>query len=398
MKKSSSFFILLCAVIVITSCSKGGGGGTPPPPPGPPTQTDIAAVNSKISTFMTTYNIPGASLAVSKNGKLVYIKGFGFADQATSEKVTPEYRFRLASVSKTFTGVAIMKLVQDGLLNIDSKVFGATGVLGTVYGTQPYSANLGNITVKQLLKHIGGGWGASSGGDPIDVNPTFDNTQFTNWVLNNKPVANAPGTKYDYSNMGYFLLGRIIEKVSGKTYLNYIKENIMAGVGSTNTDIAGKTEAERKTKEVKYYGQGSDAVYTYNIAFPRRDADGGLITTASDLLRLITAVDGFSTRADILNSATITTFTAPSGAAPLDPNYGCGIAVWNNVWFNYGSLPGTRTGFMRGNNGVCVSLLLNSRVDPSSPANDQAFALAMQDVLLDLINNATYTWQDLDQF
>lgn len=334
MKKSSSLFLLLCVVVVITPCSK-GGGGTPTPPPGPPAQTDIAAVNSKVSAFMTTYNIPGASLAVSKNGKLVYIKGVGVADQVANEKVTPEYRFRLASVSKTFTGVAIMKLMQDGLLNIDAKVFGATGVLGTAYGTQPYSANLGNITVRQLLKHIGGGWGASSGGDPIDGNPTFDNTQFINWVLNNKPVINAPGTKYDYSNMGYFLLGRIIEKVSGKTYLNYIKENIMAGIGATNTDIAGKTEAERKTKEVKYYGQGNDAIYTYNIAFPRRDADGGLITTASDLLRLITAVDGFSTRADILNSASITTFTTPSGAAPLDPNYGCGIAVWNNVWFSH---------------------------------------------------------------
>jgi CubicO group peptidase (beta-lactamase class C family) len=345
---------------------------------------------------MTTYNIPGASFAVSKNGKLVYIKGFGNADNGTSEKVTPEYRFRLASVSKTFTGVAIMKMVQAGLISLDQKVFGTGAILGTQYGTLAYSTNVKNITVKQLLQHTCGGWGFNSGGDPIDSNPTYTNDQFLTWVLDTKAVVNAPGTNYDYSNMGYFILGRIVEKISGKSYVNFIKEDILAGVGATKTDMAGKTEAERKTKEVKYYGQGTDGAYTYNIAFPRRDADGGLITTASDLLRLITAVDGFSTRPDILSSATITSFTTPSGAAPLNPNYACGIAVWNNVWYNYGSLPGTRTGFMRGNNGVCVSLLLNSRVDPTT--NEQPFVLAMQDLLLDMVNNAAYSWQDIDQF
>jgi D-alanyl-D-alanine carboxypeptidase len=214
--------------------------------------------------------------------------------------------------------------------------------------------------------------------------------------LDNKPVVNTPGTKFDYSNMGYFILGRIIEKISGKSYLAYVKEDVLAGIGATKTDIAGKTLTDRKANEVKYYGQGADNAYVYNIAFPRRDADGGLISTAADLLRLINAADGFSTRPDILNGASITNFTTPSGVAPLNPNYACGIAVWNNVWYNYGSLPGTRTGFMRGNNGISVAMLLNSRVDPT--ANEQPFVLAMQDLLLDMVNNSGYTWQDIDQF
>ena len=100
MKKSSALLFLL--VFILFACKKNDDGGNTPPA----TQSDIVSVDSKISTFMTTYNIPGASLAVSKNGKLVYIKGYGNADIGTGEKVTPAHRFRLASVSKTFTGVA----------------------------------------------------------------------------------------------------------------------------------------------------------------------------------------------------------------------------------------------------------------------------------------------------
>jgi D-alanyl-D-alanine carboxypeptidase len=390
--------IYLCALLtglfVFTSCSKSDGGSTTPPTV---VQNDIATVNANVTAFMNTYNIPGASLAISKNGKLVYIKGFGKTNTTTGEAVTPAHRFRLASVSKTYTGVAIMKLMQNGLINIDAKVFGTGGVLGTEYGTAPYNANLSNITVRHLLQHTAGAWGSSSGGDVIDQNPTYTYKQLFDWIINSRPNPNAPGTVFDYTNVGYSLLGRIIEKVSGKTYINYIKEDILAPIGVTLTDIAGKTEAEKKANEVTYYGQGADAAYVYNIAFPRRDADGGLITTAKDLLKLVTATDGFATRPDILNAATITTYTTPSA---VFPSYACGIGLWSaqNLWFDYGSLPGTRTGFFRDNNGMCVALLLNSRVDPTAAGGENAFVQAMQSLMLDLVKNSSYNWQDIDQF
>jgi len=229
----------------------------------------------------------------------------------------------------------------------------------------------------------------------IDQNPSYTYKQLFDWILDTRPNPNVPGTTYDYTNVGYSLLGRIIEKKSGKSYINYIKEDILAPIGATLTDIAGKTEAEQKTNEVKYYGQGNDASFAYTIAFPRRDADGGLISTASDLLKFINAIDGFSTRPDILNAASITSFTTPSSA---NPNYANGIGIWNaeNVWYNYGSLPGTRTGFMRHSNGMCAVLLLNSRVDPSTGENP--FVYAMQDLLLDFVNNSGYNWQNINQF
>ena len=288
-----------------------------------------------------------------------------------------------------------MKLVQEGKLNLDGKVFGTGSVLGTDFGTAPYNANLSSITVRHLLQNVSGSWGSATGGDVIDQNPSYSYKQLFDWIINTRPNPKVPGTVYDYSNVNFVIAGRIIEKVSGKSYINYIKEDVMAPIGGTRTDMSGKTEAERKVNEVRYYGQGNDANFVYNIAFPRRDADGGLMTTASDLLRFVNAFDGFTTRPDILNAGSITSLTTPSAAYS---GYACGIGIWSaeNVWFNYGSLPGTRTGFMRHNNGMCVALLLNSRVDPVIGENP--FVYAMQDVLLDLVKNTSYTWQDIDQF
>jgi CubicO group peptidase (beta-lactamase class C family) len=391
MKFFQAPLLLLLLSCFFLSCSKSGSD----PAPAPVTQADIAAVDSKVATFMSTYNVPGASLAISKNGKLVYIKGYGKANTSTNELVTPAHRFRLASVSKTFTGVAILKLVQDGRLSLDAKVFGTGGVLANDFGTGPYNANLLNITVRHLLQNVSGSWGASTGGDVIDQNPSYTYKQLLDWIINTRPNPSAPGTVYDYSNVNFCIAGRIIEKISGKSYVNFIKEDIMAPIGATQTDISGKTAAEKKTNEVSYYGQGQDVNFVYNIAFPRRDADGGLISTASDLLRLVNAIDGFSTRTDLLSPASITALTTPSS---VFSSYACGIGIWSaeNIWYNYGSLPGTRTGFFRHNNGMCVALLLNTRVDPT--AGENPFVLGMQNLMLDLVKNSSYNWQNIDQF
>jgi len=386
--------IALFFLAAFSSCKKStdDGGGTPPPTPG--TQKDIAAVDDKINNFMTTWNVPGASLAITKNGKLVYAKGYGVADKTSGDKVTPQSRFRLASVSKTYTGVAIMKLVQDGKLNLDSKVFGSGGVLGTTYGTPPYNARVSNITVRHLLQNVSGSWGAATGGDVIDHNANYTNKQLLDWILSSRSNPKDPGTFYDYSNVNFFIAGRIIEKVSGKTYINYLKEDILAPLGITQTDMAGKTEAERKSNEVKYYGQGNDANFPYVIAFPRRDADGGLITTAPELLKFVAAFDGFPTRPDMLNAASIAELTKGSS---VFPSYALGIGLWSaeNLWYNYGSLPGTRTGFMRHNNGTSIALLFNSRKDPAT--GESPFVQAMQSMMLDFLKNS-YPWQDIDQF
>jgi CubicO group peptidase (beta-lactamase class C family) len=347
---------------------------------------------------MSTYNIPGASLGVTKNGKLVYAKGFGLSDKSANTPVTTESRFRLGSLSKTFTGIAVMKLVQDGKLSLDDKVFGDGGILENDFGTPPYSVNVADMQLRHLLNHTSGSWGLNTGGEVIDNNPAYTHKQFFDWLIDNRPNPKEPGTFYDYSNTGYSLLGRIIEKVSGKPYIDFIKEDLMAPLDATQTDIGATTEAETKSKEVKYYGQGNDASFVYNMSFLRRDASGGLISTATDLLKLITAVDGFPSRPDMLDAPTITELTRVPSGLTNNSDYACGIAIWSaqHLWYNYGSMPGIRSGFMRHDNGMCIALLLNSRVDPSS--GETAFAQAMQNLMLDIVNNEQYSWQDIDQF
>lgn len=386
--------LLFTSVLVFTSCKKDKNeeGSNPPPPV---TQQDITALDSKVVAFMNSYNIPGASLAVSRNGKLVYQKGYGFADKTTSAKVTSQSIFRLASVSKTFTGIAILKLIEDGKLSADANVFGTGGVLSNDYGTPPYNSNLTAITVRDLLQHVSGSWGAATGGDVIDQNPSYTNKQMLDWVINTRPNPKTPGSVFDYSNVNFFILGRIIEKVSGKSYADYVKQFILSPLGITKIDIAGATAADKKPGEVSYYGQGNDAAFVYNILFSRRDADAGWIASAPDLLKFVCAFDGFSTRQDIINSDS---YQLLKSASAVNKDYGFGIGIWpeENLLFNYGSLPGTRTAFMRHDNGTNAVLLLNSRVDPTTDENP--FIYAMQDLVLDVVTNSAYKWQDIDQF
>ena len=137
--------------IFIWSCSPKEDAD--PTPAKPVTQVDIPVIDGKIEAFLAAQKIPGASLAISKNGKLVYKKGYGKADVEGNVDMTTNHRMRVASVSKTFTGVAIMRLVQAGKLSLDDKVFGADGILGTTYGTKAYNDRVKNA-VDQLKQEL----------------------------------------------------------------------------------------------------------------------------------------------------------------------------------------------------------------------------------------------------
>ncbi|MEO8770965.1 MAG: serine hydrolase domain-containing protein [Ferruginibacter sp.] len=350
-------------------------------------QVDLTQVDSYVSSFMTTYAVPGVSVAITKNGKLVYAKSYGKADQASSTDVKNTSLFRLASVSKPITAVAIMKLVEAGSLSLSDKVFGTGSVLGTMYGTQPYGTNIANITVDELLHHTAGGW-TNDGNDPMFTNINMTQAQLISWTLDNRPLDHVPGTNYAYSNFGFCVLGRIIEKVSGQSYEDYVKANVLAPSGITDMQISGNTLADKKPNEVTYYGQGGEDPYIYNIA--RMDAHGGWLATATDLARFLVHIDGYTTKPDIINSASISTMTAGSSA---NADYGCGWSVnAGGNWWHLGSLPGTCTEIVRSSNGFCWVVLCNTR---STSAN---FSTDMDGLIWHAVNDNTTAWQDIDQF
>lgn len=350
----------------------------------------IPSIDSQMTSFMSLYNVPGASVAVTKNGKLVYAKGYGYAESAISDPVDTASRFRIASLTKFITALGIMKLVEAGQVSLTDKVFGTGALLDTVLGTRPYPAYVEDITVEHLLRHEGGGWGNSSN-DPAFAQSALNIDQLIGWAIDNRPLAHAPGTFTDYSNLGYMILGRIIEKVSGQTYVNFISQNVLLPAGVTNMEIGSATLAGRKVNEVKYYGQGGQNPYGYNTsAFTRLGPAGSWIASPIDLMRIMVHVDGFSTVPDILLPATITTMSTPSAIS----NYAFGNRISNvyKNWWHSGSLAGTFTWRVRTYHGYCWAILLNTRSTNSS------FGNAVDQLIWPAINSSATVWPSYDLF
>src|SRR6266498_2142331 len=180
---------------------------------------DLSLIDSRLGAYVQQQSIPGLSFAVTKGERLVFAKGYGYADKSLKQPVTPDSIFRIASISKPVTAVAVMELVEAGKLHLDDTVFGSGAILGSTYGTKPYAANVQQITVRRLASHTSG-W-SNDGGDPMFMNPSMTQAQLIGWVLDNRPLKNDPGKAYEYLNFGFCVLGRVIEKVSGKGYEDF---------------------------------------------------------------------------------------------------------------------------------------------------------------------------------
>jgi CubicO group peptidase (beta-lactamase class C family) len=350
-----------------------------------PTQPDIVAVDSLVNLFMNTYSVPALSIAITKGEKLVYVKAYGLADKEKNQKADTSDLYRLASLSKQLTSVTIMKLLEQGKISLDATVFGANGLLGTKYGTAAYGPHITEITISQLLHHTSGGWG-NSNNDPMFSNPTLSADALITWTLDHMPLDHTPGTNYDYSNFGYCILGRVIEKITGQTYEAAVKSLVLTPIGITDMTISGNTLADRLPKEVKYYGQSGEDPYAYNIR--RMDSHGGWLASAKDLARFLVYVDGYPVRPDIIKSQTLTTMLVPSTA---NAGYACGWGVNGGNYFHTGSLPGSSTEQACTSQGYNFVILTNTRSwdDKFATDFDQLFWRA-------LAKNPT--WWDTDQF
>jgi CubicO group peptidase (beta-lactamase class C family) len=108
--------------------------------------------------FMSAHSVPGLSVAVARDGKVEYERGFGFADHEKNERVTPADLFRIASVSKPITSVALFRLMEGERLTLENIVFGPGAILGNDFGKRPYKQWVEEIRIKHLLTHTGGGW------------------------------------------------------------------------------------------------------------------------------------------------------------------------------------------------------------------------------------------------
>lgn len=387
-------YLLWILVIALYAISCSDSTSTSPPLPDPPDPPDpveqtIPAIDNEINDFMTRFDVPGLSLAVTKNGRLVYARGYGFADEERAVKVDTSSLFRIASLSKYITSVGIMTLLEEGALSMDDKVFGQGAILGTDFGTQPYPEYIEDITIQDLLHHEAGGWGNSSN-DPTFAQPELTVNELISWAVDNRPLTNPPGTAFDYSNLGFQILGRVIEKLSGQHYNEFIQDNVFTPAGVTNMQIAGGTLEERVPNEVKYYGKsGYASPYGYADVFSRLNSAGGWIASAIDLMRIMVRTDGFSTVPDMLNASTIQVMTTPSDLSV----YACGLRVNNSDnWWHGGGIAGTRTWMVRTYHGYNWAILMNTR------SYDSDFTKAIDRLIWPAVNNPGTDWPDVDLF
>ena len=261
-----------------------------------PTQAERAAMSDLARAFMEKYAVPGLSFAVGHGGAIVHQDAFGFADQENKEAVTPRHLFRIASVTKTITSVTIFSLIEAGRINLTEKVFGPNAITGTDYGQPPYNPGVDQITIEHLLTHTSGGW-SNTDNDPMFRNLSMNHAELIQWTLRNRPLDHPPGQNYAYSNFGYCVLGRVIEKITRQPYADYARAAVLKRCGVTDMAIAGNTLAQRQRGEVKYYGQGENP---YGMNVTRMDSHGGWIATPADLVQFFMHVDGFATPPNIL--------------------------------------------------------------------------------------------------
>ena len=343
----------------------------------------LAPFDDLFKAFLAEHDVPGAAVAVAKDGKLVYARGFGYADRENKSPAEPDNLFRIASISKPVTAVAILQLVEQGKLKLDDRPFQMLRVEPFLEDGAKVDPRMKDITILHLLQHTGG---FDRG---VSFDPMFKSVEFSQ-KLGTKPPAGPhevmrvmmgrtldhdPGTNYAYSNYGYAVLGRVIEKVTGQNYDAYVKEHVLKPVGVTRMRIGATLSDGRADGEVKYYMQkptlASSVFPDHNgntgekVPWPyggwhleAMDSHGGWIASAPDLVRFACTFNDLD-RSPLLKGASIETMFASPNLKDSKPDvwYGCGWSVRVvgpgkiNTWHS-GALAGTSTILVRRHDGL----------------------------------------------
>jgi len=357
------------------------------------------SVDAIMQEFIKQNSLPGAALAITDHGRLVYARGFGYADVGSKEPVRPSSLFRIASISKPITAVAILQLVDQGKLSLDDKVFEILRYEPHLEVGGEIDALQNDITIKHLLQHRGG-WDRDKSFDAmfksiefaetLGVAPPADPESIIRMMLGKRLDFN-PGERYAYSNYGYCLLGRVIEKLTGQPYEEYVKAKVLAPLGVTAMQVGATHLDGRKLDEVRYYDpQLGDSVFANDLHsqvpqpygawyLEAMDSHGAWIASATDLVRFASAFDS-PAKCPILSAENVRKmFERPEGLAGFDakgqPNsqyYGLGwnVQIADSDRFTVshsGSLPGTNTALTRRPDGRNVAILFNTRVSAGSP-------------------------------
>ena len=240
-----------------------------------------AALRKKMDEMAAADRFSGAVL-LARDGKTVFAQAYGLADREKKTPNTLKTRFRLGSMNKMFTAVATLQLVQSGKLDLKAP-------FGNYLTDYPNKDVASKVTVEQLLSHTGGT------GDIFG--PEFDKKRLELKTLQdyvklygNRALEFEPGSRWQYSNYGFLLLGVLVEKVSGQSYYDYVRDHIFkpAGMTGTASDPEDQTVADRSIGYTRFTG-GNLQPNTETLPYRGTSAGGGY-STVEDLSKFATAL------------------------------------------------------------------------------------------------------------
>ena len=329
---------------------------------------------AKVDSIFSEWNAldkPGASLGIIKDGELIYAKGYGAANLEYNIPNTSESVFRIASTSKQFTAACIVLLDQQKKLSLDDK-------LSKFFPEFPSYAN--QITIKHLLNHTSGvrdyltlAQLAGLGSEDYYTDETL-----MQWLVNQQELNFNPGDDFLYSNSGYWLLGQIVNKVSGGSMAEFAKVNVFDPLGMENTHFHND-HTQIVKQRASGYRPNSDGGYSISMTTLEMIGDGGIFTTVNDLKKW----DDAFYKSDILNKAfwdTMTSVGKLNSGEELDYASGLGVDTYNGlrVILHGGAFVGYRAEMIRFPEQKFSVILLANRAD----ANPTRMAYDVADIFL----------------
>lgn len=335
------------------------------------------ALDAYIGKFMKRWELKGGSLAVMKDGQLIYSKGYGWADEEAGIPMSPGHILRIASLSKLVTATAVMQLCERKVLSLNDRVFGEGGILNCEQFSDIRDKRAKNITVGQLLRHQAGF--TMHKGDPMfttreimiweDLDTVPDMDRIIEYALGER-LGYTPGQGFRYSNLGYLILTKIIEVCSGMDYEEYCQENILHPAGCYDMHLAHNLYEERYPNEVRYYethdatpvpafdNSGDTLWRRYggsNIEGLR--GAGAWVASPSEFVRFVASIDGDPVIPDVLSQESIRIMTSSSDHTR---SIGWARAGEDTDWSRTGTLAGTSALVKKQKNGYIWMFVTNT--------------------------------------
>lgn len=346
--------------------------------------SEIAAFERGIETYMKDNGLPGITLAIARDSRLVYARGFGVANRSTGEVAGPRHRFRIASVSKPITSVAAMKLARrQSDVTMYSSVFGPGSLTGMRYITGSLGPLMALIKLNHLLAHRVGEW-PNDNRDPMMRDHDLRLDPLIKKVLEERPPTSTPGTTHAYSNFGYAIVQRIIALKNKEklTYEQWVRKFVLRPCGIRNMTLTGG----KRRKRMEAYSHGEDTSWNH----PRMGAHGGWIARPRDLVRFALCVDKDDAVKDVVDDASVdmlkNRFPMNDGSRPQ--SYGLGFINRDGFTGHNVNLPGTAAYLWDETSGpFTYAIITNGTHEPDD----------LQDMLEDMVGRIK-SWPSHDLF